>query len=484
MKTHTSFSRREFVKASALFAGTFAISRSRAASPNGDIRIAVVGLNSRGGLLIKDVMRTAGATLVAICDVDSAVLAKRLATVEEEFGIKPDTHAHYADVLARKDIDAVVLSTPNHWHALQTIWACQAGKDVYVEKPVCHSVWEGRKMVEAAHKYGRIVQAGFQNRSDIGLQEAFSWIHAGNIGKIKEVRGLCYRNRKSIGKSPAPIVAPSTMNYDEWLGPAADLPMYRTKVHYDWHWVWNTGNGDFGNQGPHELDLTRWALSDPDHPKSVTSIGGRFGWNDGGETPNMHIAKLDWGEIPVHFEVRDMWVRPETNASPHYKGIRVGVIVTCEGGEFRGGRGGGIIYDENNQKGKAFKGDRGSDHFPAFIRGIRSRKESDLACTIETGYKSSCLAHFGNISIQAGKEASESKLTRTVAKDVHLNEAYGRYAEQLAAWKIDPKDDRWTMGRTLKIDAEKEKFTGWGSSAANKYLRRNYRKGYVVPETV
>ena len=260
-------------------------------------------------------------------------------------------------MLERKDIDAVVLTTPNHWHALQTIWGCQAGKDVYVEKPVCHTVWEGRQMIKAAKKYGRIVQAGFQNRSDIGLNEAFPWIHSGNIGEIRMVRGLCYRNRASIGKIDSPLVPPKTVNYDTWLGPAEHEVLYRPELHYDWHWDFNTGNGDLGNQGPHELDLIRWVLGDPDHPRKIQSIGGRFGWNDAGNTPNMGITTFDWGEIPVLFEVRNLWVRPELNSAPNFKGSRVGVVVTCDGGEFRGGRGGGIVYDNNGKKMKAFKGD-------------------------------------------------------------------------------------------------------------------------------
>ncbi|MBT6381270.1 MAG: Gfo/Idh/MocA family oxidoreductase, partial [Opitutales bacterium] len=273
-------SRRNFIKTSAFAAGTFAIVPSWAKSANGDIRVAVIGLNGRGKSLIKDVLRTDGARLVALCDVDSEVLGQRADQVDKENGLKVERYEDYRKLLENKDIDAVVLTTPNYWHALQTIWGCQAGKDVYVEKPVCHTVWEGRQMVKAAKKYGRIVQAGFQNRSDIGLNEAFPWVQAGNIGEIKMVRGLCYRNRASIGKIDKPLVPPKSVNYDLWLGPAEHQDLYRPELHYDWHWDFNTGNGDMGNQGPHELDLLRWVLGDPDHPMKVSSIGGRFGWND------------------------------------------------------------------------------------------------------------------------------------------------------------------------------------------------------------
>ncbi|MEM9158369.1 MAG: Gfo/Idh/MocA family oxidoreductase [Verrucomicrobiota bacterium] len=484
MNAFTPNTRRSFIKSTALLTGAFAIGASKGASPNSDIRVAVVGLRGRGKSLIKDVIRTEGATLAAICDADTAILAERLSKVEEEFGIKPDTVDNYRKVLDRKDIDAVVLTTPNHLHAIQTIWACQAGKDVYVEKPVCHSVWEGRKMVEAAAKYDRIVQAGFQNRSDVGLKEAFAWIKEGNIGKIKEVRGLCYRNRASIGKVDTPLKAPDTVDYEEWLGPADDLPMHRESFHYDWHWVWNTGNGDFGNQGPHELDLTRWILDDPGHPNSITSIGGRFGWNDGGETPNMHIAKIDYGTIPVHFEVRDLWVKPETNAAANFKGSRVGVVVTCEGGEFRGGRGGGIIYDKNGEKRERFKGSGGYDHFPAFIRGVNSRKESDLACTIETGFMSSCLSHWGNIPLQMGEQVSKMQIEAFAEEDPYMNEAYRRFSEHLDAWNLDTNEDRWTIGSKLLIDGRKERFKGAGASKANKWVVRKGRKGFEIPDRV
>ncbi|MBK1877571.1 Gfo/Idh/MocA family protein [Pelagicoccus mobilis] len=482
MSTPNPFSRRRFIQSTALLAGAFAIGSARGASPNGDVRVAVVGIRSRGMQLIKDVMRSEGTAIVAICDVDSAILNKQAQKLETDFNITPDKELNYRKLLERKDIDAVILATPNHLHAIQTIWACQAGKDVYVEKPVCHNVWEGQQMVAAAKRYGRIVQAGLQNRSDVGLKEAFAWIKQGNIGKIKEVRGLCYRNRASIGKVNTPLIPPSSVNYDEWLGPAADLPMYRKSFHYDWHWIWNTGNGDFGNQGPHELDLMRWILDEPDHPKAIESYGSRFAWNDGGETPNMQITKMDWGTVPAHFEVRNLWVSPETNAAPNYKGYRVGVIVTCEGGEFRGGRGGGIVYYEGNKKGERFKGNGGFDHMPAFFRAVRSRKESDIACTLETGYKSACLSHFGNISVQIGKQAKTRTTQKSLRKDPYLVETYDRLSEQLDRWNVDRDLDRWTIGRKLKIDVENETFYGSGSGKANKYLKRQDRKGYEVPE--
>ena len=475
-------SRRKFIKSSALAASTFAITPSWAKAANSDVRVAVVGVRGRGKSLIADVFRTEGARLVALCDVDTVELAKRAAAVDEEYGVTVSRETDYRKLLERNDVDAVVLTTPNHWHALQTIWGCEAGKDVYVEKPVCHTVWEGRQMVAAAKKYNRIVQAGFQNRSDVGLQEAFPWIHAGNIGEIKMVRGLCYRNRASIGKIDTSLVPPKSVDYDKWLGPAEHQDLYRPELHYDWHWDFNTGNGDLGNQGPHELDIMRWILGDPDHPVKIQSLGGRFGWDDAGDTPNMGITTFDWGGIPALFEVRNLWVKPELNNAPNFKGSRVGVIVTCEGGEFRGGRGGGFVYDNDGERVKAFKGDRGSNHFPAFVKAVNSRKESDVAAHLESAYKSSCLAHLGNISYLKGKDAEGKSVEKFASKDGVLEETLGRYNEQMAEWSIDQSKELWKLGPELEFDARSEKFTGGDSyKQANKLLKKNYRPRYAVP---
>ena len=336
-------------------------------------------------------------------------------------------------------------------------------------------------MIAAAKKYNRIVQPGLQNRSDVGLNEAFDWIKAGNIGDITMVRGLCYKSRQSIGKLDTPTAPPPTVNYDEWLGPAADEPLYRPQFHYDWHWSWNTGSGDFGNQGPHELDLMRWILGDPDHPLSVESHGSRFGWHDAGETPNMMITKFDWGGVPALFETRDLWINPKTNARANYKGSRVGVIITCEGGEFRGGRGGGIVY-HGKKRGEQFNGDGGFDHMPAFIRAVHSRRESDLACSLETGFRSSTLAHWGNISLKTGTPSPVSDVAATMGRDEHLQETYERFAGHLDAWEIDRNKERWTLGQNLHIDARSERFTGAGADQANALLHRKDRKGYEIPQ--
>ncbi|EDY83858.1 Oxidoreductase family, NAD-binding Rossmann fold protein [Verrucomicrobiia bacterium DG1235] len=478
-------SRRHFIKGSALLVGAYATHRSFGTDLNSEIRIAVVGLHWRGGQLIEDVMRTKGARLVALCDVDSAELTKAAAEVKSKHGITVAQVSEFRTLLERPDIDAVAIATPNHWHALQAIWALQAGKDVYLEKPVCHTLWEGRQIIRAASKYNKIVQAGLQNRSDIGLKEAFAYIQEGNLGAIKQVRGLCYKNRASIGKRSTPLTPPSSLNYDLWLGPAADQPLFRERIHYDWHWDWNTGNGDLGNQGVHELDLVRWVLGEPDHPTAVSSMGRRFAWHDAGQTPNMQICKLHWPDRDVIFEVNNLWMNPETDAASHYKGHRIGVIVTCEGGEFRGGRGGGIVYDENNKKRERFKGDGGYDHFPSFIRAINSRQQSDLAAPLEQSFKSTALSQLCNLSYQTGKSLPQKRVENYVADDTNLAATYQRFAQHLDKWKIDLESERWVVGSALEFDPATERFNGGpGHKQANAQLRRNYRKGYVVPEIV
>ena len=276
-----------------------------------------------------------------------------------------------------------------------------------------------------------------------------------------------------------PVGSSPSIDYNLWLGPAPDEPIYREELHYDWHWDWNTGNGDTGNQGVHELDLVRSVLGDPGHPRSVFSYGGRFAWNDGGNTPNMQNAVFDWGDgIPVLFELRDMWATPKYEAASHFRGHRFGIVVECEGGEFRGGRGGGSVYDHNGDRMKAFKGDGGFDHFPAFIRSVRSRKETDLGCTLKAGYLSTCLCHQANIAMRAGRTASSAEVSHAIDGNHRLVESHHRLVKHLSEWDIDFDKERWVLGRRLEFSDDRERFVGEGSEEANRFLKRRYRKGW------
>ena len=355
---------------------------ARIRGANDDIRLGIIGINGQGNYHIQTFGKIPGVRIVALCDADSHVLANRVQEASDR-NQPVKGYQDLRDLLDDPEIDAITTATPNHWHSLVTVWACQAGKDVYVEKPVCHEIWEGQQMVKAARKYNRIVQTGTQKRSDMGLKAAFEYIQAGNIGKIKVARGFCYKRRASIGKVDGPTPVPDYINYDLWCGPAPKVPLMRKNLHYDWHWVWPSGNGDLGNQGIHEMDLCRWALGEPKLAPRVMSIGGRFGYIDDGNTPNSLITILDYEKAPLIFEVRGLPTSPDINAMDHYKGVRIGIVVECEDGYFAGGGGGGWIYDNNDKKIKQFEGQAGEGHHENFINAVRSRRVQDLNAEIQ-----------------------------------------------------------------------------------------------------
>jgi predicted dehydrogenase len=460
-------------------------------SPNGDVRIAVVGINTKGNGLIHDFQKVAGCQIVALCDVDSQVLARRAAELDQD-NIKVKTYSDYRRLLEDSTIDVVVIATPNHWHALMAIWACQAGKDVYVEKPISHNVWEGRKAVEAAQKYNRIVQAGTQSRSDEALEEVFAYIRAGNLGKIKWVRGLCYNRRASIGKTSGAQAIPSHIDYDLWSGPAPLVPPRRNSsngtIHYDWHWFWNYGGGDIANQGAHQMDMCRWALGEQGLPSTVMSIGGRFGYEDDAETPNTQIAVFGYESAPLIFEVRGLPRKQGEQAMDAYRGIRVGLTVECEGGYFAGGAGGGFVYDNDGKRGKQFTSSGGGQHHANFIKAVRSRKPSDLRAPIEGGHVSSSLCHLANISYRLGQNTATDAVKLAVQAHEPTKDAVARLLDHLEANGVATQATPPVVGPSLKLAPGTERFvTSEKYDAgywANTMLRREYRKPFVVPESV
>jgi predicted dehydrogenase len=474
----TSFLAAAALKASPVLAQT--LTRSQVIGANGDIRCAVVGFNSRGGEHINSVMKIKGVRLVALCDVDSAVLNKHLAKVREA-GASVKGYTDIRELLESREIDVVTLATPNHWHALGSIWAMQAGKDVYVEKPVSHNVWEGRKIVEAARKHGRIVQAGTQCRSSEGLREAMAWLHDGNLGKIVRARGLCYKRRPSIGLAGGVQPVPDTVDYDLWCGPAPKHPLTRKKLHYDWHWVWETGNGDIGNQGIHQMDLARWALGEPELSPRVISIGGRLGYEDDGTTPNTQVVFHDYAKAPLIFEVRGLPVALDEKKMDQYRGADVGVVIDCEGGFMViPGYSKAIAYDREGREIKTFSA--GGGHFENFFDAVRSRKPTDLRADILEGHVSSALCHTGNISHRMGKKLSPDQLREQVKACGDLAETLGRMEEHLAANKVDLSKTLLTLGADLKMDPKTERFTN--NRFANQLLTREYRRPFVVPNRV
>ncbi|RYD61097.1 MAG: Gfo/Idh/MocA family oxidoreductase, partial [Verrucomicrobiaceae bacterium] len=399
--------RRLFLHTSA-FAGTWSLLSplARAQGANDDLRIAVIGFAGRGQSHIDSATKTKGVRLVALCDVDSKVLGAAKDKLDKK-GITVATYDDYRKVCEAKDIDAVVIATPNHTHALIAVTAAANGKHVYVEKPVSHNVWEGRILADAQAKYGKVIQHGFQRRSETSWKEAFAWVKEGHLGKLKLARGFCYKPRPSIGKVSGPKQPPAGVNYDLWCGPRETTPPHREKFHYDWHWQSPYGNGDLGNQGPHQLDVCRWALGDPKQlPPTVLSCGGRFAHDDDGDVANTQVVFLGYDPVPIVFEVRGLPKKGVDYKSgmDSYKGQSVGNLIEYEGGWLAGGHDGKCqIFDLEGKKLKDFQG--GRSHFQTWVDSIRSGKQ-DYMRSADSGHLSSALAHIGNISWGLGAPAS------------------------------------------------------------------------------
>jgi predicted dehydrogenase len=476
--------RRNFLRTTALATGATALSQASVGGANEKIRIAIVGVGWKGGGHVKVFGGMDDVTLVALCDPDAGRMregAAQLATLQKP---KADLEKDFRKILERKDIDAVVLATPNHWHALQTIWACQAGKDVYVEKPHAHTIWEGRQMIEAANKYGRIVQVGLQARSDAGMESAARWLEEGHLGAIKSIKAFWFRSREGIGKRRTPLKPPASVDYDLWLGPAKDEPLYRDKLHYDWHWDWNTGNGEMGNIGTHVADVARCFLGDPAPAGSVMSFGNRFAWDDAGTTPNVHCAHFDF-KVPLTLELNDLVLSPREKRTMAYHRLGTGVVVHCEGGEFRG-FGSGKVYDPDGKTIRSFKGsNKVLEHARNFLDAVRSRKTAELHCPIESGHASCTLPLLGGVAWRAGSPMSPRELEEHIAGNQILEETFQRYSEQLKNWAIDFKETPWIVSPQLSYDPGRETFTGAGAEKAIPFLRRpSYREPFVVPEKV
>ena len=487
--------RRTFLKTSAVAVAGVALSaRSWAQVPgaNSDIRVAVVGLNGRGKSHLGSLRALPGVRVAALCDPDTAVLESAKRSLGAS-GASVATYVDLRELLASRDIDAITIAMPNHWHSLAGIWACQAGKDVYVEKPVSHNVWEGRQLAAAAKKYGRVIQTGTQIRSGAGLIEAVAWVRAGHLGKITSSRGFCYKRRDSIGKTVGPQPVPPTVNYDLWTGPAPLIPPHRNSpkngpIHYEWHWVGLYGNGDIGNQGIHQMDVARWFLGETGLPRHTLSVGGRLGYVDDGDTPNTQVIIHDYAVAPLIFEVRGLPAKKEaataiTGSMDKYRGVSIGNVVDCEGGYV-------VVPDywtarAFDREGRLLKEFKGADRQMAnFIDVIRSRKTAELYGPIDEGHVSSALCHLGNISHQLGRSESPGTVRERIQGDAPLAEAYGRMAEHLAANGVDLAQTPVTLGAPLAVDATAERFIGESASAANALLTRDYRAPFVVPRLV
>ena len=498
MKT---WSRKDFLKASLIGGGAaFVAGQTRlygqvagaAGSANGDIRVGVVGINGQGNGHLRDYLKNLkGARAVAICDVDSVLLAKRAEECKAA-GVVVETFTDYRKMLESKNIDAIVLGTPNHQHSLQTIWALQAGKDVYCEKPLSHNVWEGRQAVAASLKYTKnIAMVGTQNRSSQDIPAAIEFVRSGKIGKIQFARALCYKERASIGKTQGPQAVPGTVNYDLWSGPAPLVPSRRNSkargpLHYDWHWFWNYGGGDITNQGIHQMDVARWMLGEAGLPSSVASFGGRFGYLDDAETPNTLVSVFTYPSAPLIFEVRGLPMKVGMKAMDAYRGSRVGVVVQCDGGYITVSESGTAnIFDNDNKKIQGLSNGGNGSHRANFVKAVQSRKV--VQGLVEECHYSSALCHLGNVSFLLGKEQANAAIAEAVKADVSSSEAFGRVMEHLKANEVDTAKTKTVKGPLLKIDPKTEMFVGSEKTlidaANNNPLRKRAGRGaFTIPQ--
>jgi len=481
--------RRQFLEESMFAAAAAAAASSPArclfaqdeqsSSPNERLQVAVVGANGRGNSHIGAFANGPGrkdTVITTIVDVDSKVGNKRADEIEKkQGGVRPKVVEDMRQALDDKSINIITVATPNHWHSLAAIWAMQAGKDVYVEKPVSHNVSEGRRAVEASRKYKRICQTGTQCRSNPGMRQFMEYVQSGKIGEVRVGRGLCYKRRDSIGpKGNYPI--PAEVNYDIWSGPAPILPLTRPKLHYDWHWIWAYGNGDLGNQGIHQMDLARWGLGVNELCKASFSYGGRFGYEDAGETANTQVVVHDYGPKTLVFEVRGL-------KTERYMGSGVGVIFEgTEGYAVSSSYNGGVIFDKDGKEITKFDDGEDKYHFANFIKAVRSRKLTDLNADIEEGHLSSALCHLGNISYRLGSEMTPEELAKKLADFKTSDNAKDTLERTLAHLKdngVDMASNKLRAGPVLPFDPKSETFVG--NEKASAMLTREYRKPFVVP---
>ncbi|HEX2476030.1 MAG TPA: Gfo/Idh/MocA family oxidoreductase [Lacipirellulaceae bacterium] len=471
--------RRTFLQQSAALGAGLAISPVRAQNINEKLNIGFIGLGGRGNELLKQFGKLADVRIAALCDPDQKLL--------DEAGKKHSGANKYADLrklLEDRDVDAVAIATCNHWHALAAVWACQAGKDVYVEKPLAHNHWEGQQVVRAARRHNRIVQIGTQQRSDPLQDELKNFLHEEKtLGNIECVVVCRFGKREPIGKRAEPLAPPKSLDYNLWLGPAADKPIYRDKWHYDWHWHWNTGNGEMGNWGVHVIDdAVNVVLRDRvPFPKRLLAAGGRVAWHDAGESPNVCFAYYDTGSIPVLFGLTNLPNEKDGKDDVKYLGVGSGYVVHCEGGYYAGGRGGGAAHDRDGKIIRRFKGDSGAGHARNFVDAVASRDRKRLNAEVKIGHASTAWCNLVNIACRVGGQYADEK-TRSIGSDVDLwPQLVGQAHEHLRRNGADIAKSEFKISPVLEFDAEREQFVGDAADAANQLLRREYRKEFEVP---
>ncbi|MBO93397.1 MAG: dehydrogenase [Opitutales bacterium] len=466
-----SQSRRKFIKQSALAStafGAFAISGTKSSGKiigaNDRINVAVCGIKGRGAAHMGSLGRVKNVSISHLVDPDSRLFDGRKKFVSSRYKNNPDCIQDVRRALENKDIHAVSVATPNHWHSLISIWACQAGKDVYVEKPLSHNVWEGGQLLKAAKKYGCIVQHGTQSRSQQNWANTAKEIASGKKGKLEVSLGTCHKGRGSIGVK-ATKQPPAELDFDVWTGPAPKEEYHENLVHYNWHWFWNYGNGDIGNQGVHQMDIARWMIPGAKWPNSVICVGGRFGYKDQGETANTQLAIFDYGESLLVFEVRGLKT-PRNVGNKQFFG--------------KGGKQKDVLALPGVKSPIADRGQ--GDNFANFITAVRSRKTEDLNAHVHEGHISAALCHLPNVSLRLGEKQPFSKKNKFFGQNKVAGEYLERMQDHLKDNGVKLDEEDYIVGRHLKFDGETESFVG--DDEANKLLTREYRKPFVVPEKV
>lgn len=499
----TRITRRRFVGQS--LATTAAVVAApyiaKAQGANSKLGVAVVGVHGRGNSHIGGFMNDDRTVVAAIVDVDEYVGKSRADQVAKKQGFAPQLFRDMREAFDADGIDIVSTATPNHWHALCGIWAMQAGKDTYIEKPVCHEIAEGAALIAASRKYKKMCQVGTQCRSNPALIDGMKFIHEGGIGEVKFARGLCYKRRKSIGPlGDYPI--PAEVDFNLWSGPATytDPKVTRERFHYDWHWQRHYGNGDLGNQGPHQTDIARWGLGIDSHPVSIVTYGGRLGYQaerkddsyvDAGDTGNTEVTIYDYGDKCIVFETRGLSVDNSADDELNKifdstKGNKIGVVFYGSDGYLvQRSYGLCVAYDKDMKVIKEFTGGGDHLHFGNFIDACISRKMEDLNADVREGHLSAGMSHLGNISYYLGEDnkvsVDEAKKVLAGVKSLDDNEAtLKRTIQHLEDNGVDLKKYPISMGPVLKFDPKKEVFPD--SPEATAMLTREYREGFVVPK--
>jgi predicted dehydrogenase len=492
--------RRRFVK-NTLAAGAGVMAAPaflRAQGANEKIGVAVIGAGGRGGSHVSAWVADSRTNVTVIVDVDPGNGNKKCDYVESKQGFRPVLVKDMRTALDHPSVDVISTATPNHWHALCGVWAMQAGKDAYIEKPICHNVWEGSALIAAAKKYGRICQVGTQCRSSAAVKAAVKFMNDGGIGEVNFARGLCYKRRASIG-SKGDYKIPETVDFNLWSGPAqyTDPKLTRDRFHYNWHWQRLYGNGDLGNQGPHQTDIARWGLGLDRHPNAIISYGGRLGYQaerknenyvDAGDTANTEVSIYDYGDKCIVFETRGLSVNDSDDHELNTlfqstKGNKIGVVFYgTEGYVVQKSYSSCIAYDKDLKEIKRFSG--GGDHFGNFLDAVTNHNTDILNADARTGHLSAAISHLGNISyyLGEGNHVSSSEAANQLDKIKSLDDngaTLERTVKHLRKNGVDLDKYPISMGPLLNFDPQKEVFPD--SPEATKLLTRDYREGFVCP---